>query len=441
MIFSYSKVKITILTYTCIFSVPVFAFNLNDAWQAALNHSAEFSAARHNRDAEAEQKHQARAALLPQVTLAANHQAQPSSSFASERSSQGWRVGASQVLFNKSRFAQYKQGRLAEEMAGIRLKRSEAELRMNVARAYFDVLLNKDKLVALRSEKAAYAHQLEQAKAMFEAGAATILDTYEAQAGYDAALAKEIETLTALQTSQNTLLNLTGLNPDNISPLKSGNLPDLLENSDEIQWQESAKRYNLDWQLQRKEVQNAHAALQAEKGARLPVLVVNGSYQDNRNIYRNGPGLEQKHRNKGSSFSIQLSMPLFSGGRISSSIRAAASREMQNKDMLTATERNIRLAVRQAYTLTKSSRIQILAQHRLLKTNQVRLEATQLGRQVGVRNNLEETQAQRTKAEAEQKLAEAKYNYIQAYLQLLQSSGLLNDENRAKKIATLLFYR
>ena len=137
--------------------------------------------------------------------------------------------------------------------------------------------------------------------------------------------------------------------------------------------------------------------------------------------------------------SVEMSVPLFSGGKISSQIREAASREAQNKELLTATERKVQLAVRQAYQTTRSSRIQTLAQQRLLESNRAKLESTRIGRQVGVRNNLEETQAQQEKADAEQKAAEAKYTYIQAYLQLLQSSGVLNDEERIKRVGVILF--
>ena len=42
--------------------------------QAALNYSADHAAAKHSRDAEAEQKYQARAALLPQISANAVYQ-------------------------------------------------------------------------------------------------------------------------------------------------------------------------------------------------------------------------------------------------------------------------------------------------------------------------------------------------------------------------------
>lgn len=177
----------------------------------------------------------------------------------------------------------------------------------------------------------------------------------------------------------------------------------------------------------------------------MPTVTVNGGYTDSRGTYHYdysayGAGsFDQDYRSKGATFNIQVSMPLFTGGKISGRIKEAASREMQQRELLTAAERKTRLAVKQAYDTIRSNKIQITAQQRLLESNRAKLEATRLGRQVGIRNNLEEIQAQQAASDAEQKLAEAKYGYIKAYLQLLQSAGVLGDENRIRRLSAALF--
>ncbi|QMT41303.1 hypothetical protein [Neisseria shayeganii] len=62
------------------------------------------------------------------------------------------------------------------------------------------------------------------------------------------------------------------------------------------------------------------------------------------------------------------------------------------------------------------------------ESNRSKLESVRLGRQVGVRSNLDELQAVQAEAEARQQLAEARYGQIMAYLQLLAHSGTLTDE-------------
>ena len=265
---------------------------------------------------------------------------------------------------------------------------------------------------------------------------------------YDAALAKEIATATQLQVAENTLADLTGLNAAAIRPLdKQAEQVDLLDGRQEPQWQKLAAAHNRSWQLQKAALENAEAALTAAKGGHLPKLMLNSGYQDNHSTREYG-GDAQKYRSKGATFTLQLSMPLYSGGHTASQdsgghtasqVREAAARVAQNRELLLAAERQAKLTVRQAYLGSHSSKIQVLAQQRLLNAADARLQATRLGKEVGIRNNLEEVQAQQAQAEAVQKLAEARYAHIQAYLQLLHSAGVLGEQARAEKINALLF--
>ena len=112
------KLKKLPLFFSLFSVLPTIAnsFTLLDAWQAALGYSADFSAAKHERDAESEKKNQARAELLPQVNANATYQKQPSS-LSSNTQSRGCNVQATQVLFDRSLFAQYKQGKFNAELA------------------------------------------------------------------------------------------------------------------------------------------------------------------------------------------------------------------------------------------------------------------------------------------------------------------------------------
>ena len=112
---------------------------------------------------------------------------------------------------------------------------------------------------------------------------------------------------------------------------------------------------------------------------------------------------------------------------------------MQQHELLTATERQVRQAVRQAYLDAYGHQYRILAQQRLLDSNRAKLESTRLGRQVGVRSLLEELQAQQAAADAEQQLAQARYGYVLAYMRLLKESGVLGETARQQQLRRELF--
>lgn len=417
-----------------VYAAPAQAFDLLEAWQAALNYSADYAAAQHERDAEQERKVQARAALLPQVTANAVYQKQPPS-LSSTTESHGWNIQASQSIYDQARWAQYRQGSLAAEMADQKLNQVKGDLLLQVAQAYFQVLLNRDKMASAEQEKQTYEQQTRQAQAMFEKGLATMVDTNEAQANYAAVRAKQVTILTDLMLAENTLANLTGLNPKEIQPI-SRNLSDHLLGKDTLNdWQNTARANNPEWQRQRLMLESAKVGVTAAKAGYLPKLTLTGGYQDNRNT-QNYYGTEQRYRSKGGSITLQLSIPLYSGGQIRSQVREAVAREQQNQATLLATERKIQAAVNQYYQITYNSRYQIIAQEKLLKANSVKLNATKLGHTVGVRTNLDELQAMQAQADAEQKLAEARYQYLTAYLQLLNSAGVLTNEKQQEQVRT-----
>ena len=75
-----------------------------------------------------------------------------------------------------------------------------------------------------QQKKAAYKQQLIQAKGMFKLGTATAVEVYEAQAGYDNALSREIAATAEKLIIENRLTNATGLDAKNIARPNFDNL-------------------------------------------------------------------------------------------------------------------------------------------------------------------------------------------------------------------------
>ena len=273
----------SVIPYLFLFTaLPSSAFDLKQAWQAAQAHSADYAAAKYARDAEIEQQYQARSALLPQIGLTGQYQKQPAS-LSTNTNSYGWALQVDQVLYDPVRQLRYKQGKLAAHSADMKLKQIRNELLLSTAQAYFDVLLNKDKLVFIRDEKNAHKQQLVQAKAMFDRGAATVVDIYEAKAGFDAALAKEIVTKTDLILAENKLTDLTGLDASKVRPIKMRQQSFASDIRQERNWQALAEQYNPEWIRQNLELENAKAAFKASKSGRLHKLNFNAGYQNRHN--------------------------------------------------------------------------------------------------------------------------------------------------------------
>lgn len=409
-------------------SITASAFDLNEAWTAARYHSAEYDAARHARDAAQEPQHQAKARLLPQISASANYTNRAQDSYDKYRS-HGWNAQISQPLIDGPRWRQYQAEQITARLGDSQLDNTASELMLETGKAYLDILTAQDKLAAVAAEKTAYTAQIAQAKGLFDSGEATIIDTYEAQAGLDAANAKEIRLRTELVTAQNRLANLTGLAPDHAEAIADRNLPDLASREDEKSWMNKAITNSAAVQSRRLQVEKSEADRATAQSEYWPQLSLNVGYQDNRNKIAQHGGNPNSNRNRGAYVGVQFTIPIYSGGEIRSKEKQSAEILAQRQAELEAETEQIRLQVRQTLATIHGERAQIAAQQQLLHTNTAKLESTHLGREVGVRNTIDEIKAEQEKAQAEEQLAEAKYRYIAACLQLLHLTGELTQDS------------
>ena len=415
-------------------SMNAQAFDLQAAWDAALGYDASHSAAAYQRLAAQENIPQARAALLPQVSLNGSYQRNhPIEPDADSNNSYGYSVQATQTLFDASKYADYKQGKLAAKLADAQFDLSEQQLLLNVSQAYFDVLTAYDLISASKASKLLYERQLEQAKTMFDVGAATIVDTHEAQAGLDNAQVQVLNAEQKLHLAQQKLEYYTGLNPADIERIDGKQVNRILNRKTLAEWQQLAYLSNTNISAKHLAVEQAQAAVQKAKANRYPTVELQAAYQDQHQQVSN-MGFSEKVHNKGASIGVNLSMPLYTGGALSSQVRQTQFELLQREDELTASKRDTDLQVREQYLNVQSGLAQVNALEQLVLTNRKKLESSQLGQQVGVRSNLDVIDAQRTLAESEQQLAKARYDYLQAQLALAQAAGQLQTGEALRQI-------
>ena len=199
-----------------------YAYDLAYAYKEALEYNAEYLKAVANNLAGKENKIIARSSLLPQISATAGANENYLSQAGGYQLSVSPSVGASlnQVLFDFSQFSKYTKAKYETEIANLELSNAKQKLLVTISKAYFDVLYAKDTLLAVQKNKEALLEQQKQAKRSFELGVNTIADVNEAQAGYDKAEADEITAINDLINRKTIFHNLTGLNPEQILPLR-----------------------------------------------------------------------------------------------------------------------------------------------------------------------------------------------------------------------------
>ena len=133
--------------------------------------------------------------------------------------------------------------------------------------------------------------------------------------------------------------------------------------------------------------------------------------------------------NQRDSITLQLSVPLFSGGRTSSRVREAVHLHRASKEQLQRVARETERATRDAYlgVLSEISRVKALGQ--AVASSRTALEATQAGFDVGTRTIVDVLNSQRALYSAITNYYQSRYVYVGNVLRLKQAAGTLKVED------------
>src|SRR5246127_4830683 len=136
------------------------------------------------------------------------------------------------------------QSRLAVRQSELQFSQAKEDLIVRVAQAYFDVLASSDALAAIQTNKQAISEQLAQAQREFEVGTKTIVDTHEAKARYDLAVAQEQVALGDLVVKKSALQAIIGHDAGNLAPLRDQPVLVAPQPSDVEAWAHGAEQSN-----------------------------------------------------------------------------------------------------------------------------------------------------------------------------------------------------
>lgn len=441
----HTSFKLLILSLT-ILALPAKAQteprqNLLDIYRQAVSSDPTLAAARSANQATEERLAQARSLFFPTINFTMNATHSETDVRYLNNQNNPFRVGepqsfetfaygvnATQPIFRKQNHDQYDQAKLQVLQSDLLLIQAQQELMLRVSDAYFDVLLARDNIELINAQKAAISGQLEQAKANFEVGTATITDVNEAQARYDLILAQEIGAVNQLETAKRALqaiigtmpAPLTGVNPSiEITPPKPLNMEE---------WVNISRQNNLNINIQQRAYEIAAEEVELQNAGHYPVLDAVGSYNDTRaGGSVNGFGSDLQNGQIG----LQLQIPIYQGGLVTSRVREAVALRQQALDNLEAARRQAELETRTAYLNLTGNVAQVAAFEQALISSRSQLESTQLGYEVGVRTSIDVLNAQQQLYTAQRDLLQARYNYLLSLLQLKSATGLINESDLA----------
>jgi outer membrane protein len=424
--------KLAWLLVSPLLAGPLQAADLMQVYRQAQDNDPTFAAARATLDAGREKLPQARAGLLPSLTLSGNTiwneneiAFHGGSTIAKPNyNSNTYQVTLSQPLFRWQNWVSYDQSKIQVAQAEANFTQARQDLILRVSQAYFDVIYAIENLKAVQANKAAIGQQLESAKKNFEVGTATITDTHEAQARYDLALAQEIAAESDLEVKLRSLQAIIGQEPGPLAPTRKDAQLAPPQPNDMNQWVSAAEKDSLSVQIQQANADLAEREVDKQRAGHYPTVDLVANAGTSKSFGSTTLGLiDTDYQNVG----VQLNIPLFQGGQVVSRQREAAANRSAAFANLEAARRGAALSARQYYLGVSNGLAQVRALKAALISSQSALESNKLGYEVGVRINIDVLNAENQVYVTRRDLAKAILDTLMAQLRLKAAVGALSD--------------
>jgi len=413
------------------------ATDLQEVYQMAMQHDAQYQQAVAANMATQEQKPQAFAQLLPNANLSANTQNQNSYTAGGfnfggantfDTNSHGYTFSMTQPLFHWDRYLQLKKADASIAQADAQFTAAKLDLIVRVADAYFNILAAKDNLAFAKADTLSLNRQLDQTNQRFDVGLTAITDVQEARSGYDRAVAAEIVAENNVDNTSEALREIIGDYVMNFAQLKE-EIPMVKPDPESIEeWTSTALQQNLDIIASMYAVDASREEVKIQRAGHLPTVDLQGS----KTFQYSGGGRFGGNKNKSDNIGLQLNVPIYQGGMVNSRTRQAIHQLDQNLQKLVQAQRASQKNTRQAYLGVISGISSVEAYKQAVISSETALEAVKAGFEVGTRTAVDVVTAESNLSQNKKDYARARYDYVLNTLRLKQAAGILSEDDIAK---------
>ncbi|MEH0760996.1 outer membrane channel protein TolC [Vibrio sp. 16] len=412
-------------------STSAFADTLAEIYNQAKENDPTLLSAAAQRDAAFEAVTSSRSTLLPQISLKASYDINrgeqdlnSGGKVDTDNNQFGASIGFSQELYKRSSWVTLDIAEKTARQADASYAAVQQALILRVAQAYFDVLRAQDNLEFVQAEKAAVGRQLEQTKQRFEVGLSAITDVHDAQAQYDAVLADEVLAENSLINSYEGLREITGQEHAQLDVLDTKRFSASRNSTPITQLIEEAQEKNLSLLSSRIAQDVAKDKISLASSGHLPSLTLDGGYSLT-DVSNSSNDYDADNFNVG----INLEVPLYTGGNISSQTKQAEYSYVAASQDLEAQYRSVVKDVRAFNNNISASIGALRAYEQTVVSAESALEATEAGFDVGTRTIVDVLDSTRRLYDANKNLSNARYDYILSELQLRQAIGTLSEQD------------
>ena len=169
-----------------------------------------------------------------------------------------------------------------------------------------------------------------------------------------------------------------------------------------------------------------------ERGGHFPeveFVVTRGEFDDDgRFTNQGGVTFPNDADSEDTTYGVQVTLPIFSGGATSSRVRQAQYRHTAARERLERTVRETERSTRDAYLGVNSEVARVQSLKQAVESAQTALQATEAGYEVGTRTSVDVLQARQRLFQSQTDYARSRYDYLLNVLRLQQAAGTLDGK-------------
>ena len=419
------KASVLALLVACTSVSAAQAQSITQALTAAYNYAPDLQSALLSAKAQAEGIVQAKSGLLPTIgaSISGNKSASLVDGSWSTGSSLTTGLSYNQTIYDNNRTnAQVEAARAAAEVAEYQIRNTEQNVLLQVVQAYMAVLSGRE-LLALRQENVSFFQaQLQSAQDRLDVGEGPRIDVAQAEARLAQGQAALQAAVGTLQSADATFQRLVGQRPQSLST--SHNYSNLVPRSIDSAISEAEIGHPAIL-LSKASIRAAQAGSDvAQAGYYGATASVTGQVGTSWTGPSGGPrdGIS-------ASLGFQISIPIYSGGRMGSSVRQANLNQIKSEvDAMSAYDQ-IREAVISAWTGIQSADAQITAAQAAVTSSNTVLDGVIQERDLGAATTLDVLNAQADLTSAREALINASNGKTIATFSLLSAMGRMTAED------------
>lgn len=415
--------------------VPAQAETLSQTIEFALQKNSNINRSEVSIQVAALDKSNSRASLLPSLNLSADtswNESEtknlPSPDAGKEYNKNSYGATLSQTLIDWSKFNALSSSNIALDIAKIQHEKAQSALIKQVVEAYFSVLKLTAKQHTTELELDSAKQRLKQIKRQFELGNVAKTEVYEARSTLDRVRNSLITLDKDLNIANKRLLLLCNMQITVNHDLDISSPVHHLDDEDINNWQHKAEKYNFDNVIAQYQLQQSVADIKAKRSSFSPTLNASVNYQITDSNDPSATNLALTGESESTVYSLNLNVPIFSGGSNFHQLKRAHAEKLQADYQLAFTRQQTQFDVTETIYKLNADVNSLSSLKSSIESNTASFKALKTAYKLGSRTLPDVLDAEKRLYDSVREYFDVRYNYINNLIALHDITGSLSTD-------------